>query len=58
LSLRAGEGSLLLRRLALRFIAFFLVTLVEESIVAGSDNLAVIAFSVDDLLLARGMTMI
>lgn len=55
-SFRAGEGSRLLRRLALRFIAFFLVTFVEESIVDGKDIRALPALSVELLLLARGIS--
>ena len=45
----------MLFRLALRFIAFLVVTLVEESMVIGSDMRA--AFSVDLLLLARGIVV-
>ena len=56
LSLLAGEGSRLLRRLARRFKAFDFVTFVDESIVDGNDmRCLLLALLVELRLLASGI---
>jgi hypothetical protein len=54
-SFLAGDGSRLLRRLARLFIAFDIVTLVDESIVDGNDSRCLLLLLDELRLLAKGM---
>jgi hypothetical protein len=54
-SFLAGDGSRLLRRLARLFIAFDIVTLVDESIVDGNDSRCLLLLQDELRLLAKDM---